>query len=69
MKKLLLILLALVVYALHQDFWYFDKLNIHLGFLPVGLWYQALFVLLCSFTMTTVIGPPGLLHETLPQSR
>lgn len=51
MKKLLLILLALVVYALHQDFWYFDKLNIHLGFLPVGLWYQALFVLLCSLTM------------------
>ncbi len=51
MKKLLLVLFALLVYALHQDVWYFDKLNVHLGFLPVGLWYQALYACLASFAM------------------
>ena len=51
MKKLGLLLFVLIVYALHQDFWYFDKVNVHLGFLPVGLWYQAFFACLCSFMM------------------
>lgn len=50
MKTAGLVLFALIVYALHQDFWYFDKLNVH-GFLPVGLWYQAIFACLCAFMM------------------
>ena len=51
MKKLLIVLFALIVYALHQDYWNFNDVNIRLGFLPVGLWYQALFACLCAFTM------------------
>jgi len=39
--KILIVILALVLFALHQDFWNWDNSNIVLGFLPVGLAYHA----------------------------
>jgi hypothetical protein len=41
-KKYLLCLLVLVVYALHQDFWNWRKTEpLLFGFMPVGLAYHA----------------------------
>ena len=42
MKKYLLCLLVLAVYALHQDFWNWNKTDpLVFGFVPVGLAYHA----------------------------
>jgi len=40
-KKLLLSLLVLAVFFLHQDFWNWKNGGLVLGFLPVGLAYHA----------------------------
>lgn len=42
MKKYLLWLLVLAVYALHQDFWNWEKADpLLFGFVPIGLAYHA----------------------------
>ncbi len=52
MKKLLLLLLILAVYAAHQDFWNWGKADpLIFGFLPVGLAYHAAYSILASAMM------------------
>jgi hypothetical protein len=52
MKIVGLTLLAIAVYALHQDFWNWNKYEpLLFGFLPVGLWYHACYACLCSLWM------------------
>ena len=41
--KRLVIILALLLALLHQDFWFWDEATLVLGFLPVGLAYHAAF--------------------------
>jgi len=55
MKKVLLILMVLTVYVLHQDFW--NWLNAHaiFGFIPVGLAYHAGFSVLCAAMMAVLV--------------
>ena len=36
-------ILALVLFVLHQDFWYWDDRTLVFGFLPIGLAYHILF--------------------------
>ncbi len=56
MKKLWLLLMIVVVYALHQDFWNWKKaLPFVLGFLPVGLAYQAAYSVLAAITMAVLV--------------
>jgi hypothetical protein len=55
MKKLLLFLLIAAVYAAHQDFWNWNKPDMILGFLPVGLAYQAGYSIACSVLMAILV--------------
>ena len=49
MKKLLLILLVVTVYVLHQDFWNWQRIEpLVFGFLPVGLAYHVAYSILAA---------------------
>lgn len=44
MKRTLLILAVVVLYFLHQDFWFWRTAHpMVFGFVPIGLFYQACF--------------------------
>jgi hypothetical protein len=56
MKKLLLLLLILAVYAAHQDYWNWSKPDpMIFGFLPVGLAYQAAYSIACAALMAILV--------------
>ena len=56
MKKLLLFLLIVAVYAAHQDLWNWKKPDpMIFGFLPVGLAYQAAYSIACSVLMAVMV--------------
>lgn len=47
-----LLLLTLVVYLLHQDFWFWrTPYPLVFGFMPIGLFYHACYSLLASLLM------------------
>ena len=55
-KYLLLFLLALVVYLLHQDFWNWKQHEpLIFGFLPVGLAYHAGYSILAAIMMAVFV--------------
>ena len=55
-KTVLLTLLVLAVYVLHQDFWNWKRATpLVLGFLPVGLAYHAAYSLLAALTMALLV--------------
>ncbi len=69
LKPTLLILLLLVVYALHQDFWNWHRSEpLVLGFLPIGLAYHAGYSFLASVTMALLVklAWPKHLEEAVP---
>jgi hypothetical protein len=54
--KWLIYLLAVVVLVMHQDFWNFQKIEpLAIGFLPVGLWYHALYAVVCAILMGLLV--------------
>jgi hypothetical protein len=56
MKRLSLVLLVVVLYALHQDFWFWRAARpLLFGFLPTGIWYHACFTLAVSLVMWVLI--------------
>ena len=56
LKTLLLTLLVLAVYILHQDFWNWKKTEpLVLGFLPIGLAYHAAYSVLAAITMAVLV--------------
>jgi hypothetical protein len=56
MKKLLLLLLILAVYAAHQDLWNWGKSDpLVFGFLPIGLAYQAAYSILAAAMMAVLV--------------
>ena len=49
MKSFALCLLVIIFYALHQDYWNWrTAAPLAFGFLPVGLWYHAVYALACA---------------------
>jgi hypothetical protein len=64
----LLTFIFLVVLFLRHDYWNWDKPGyLLLGFLPVGLWWQALVTILASvmmWLMVTLAWPSHLEQET-----
>jgi len=70
LTKLLLTLLVLVVYLLHQDFWNWKKADLILGFMPVGLAYQAAYSILAAITMAVLVkfAWPKHLENVQPQN-
>lgn len=56
MKRLLLIALVLAFYVLHQDWWLWRTTTpLGLGFLPVGLFYHAVYTLGCAALMGLLV--------------
>ncbi len=55
-KVILLTLMVVLVYLLHQDFWNWRKAEpLILGFLPVGLAYQAVYSILAAIMMAVLV--------------
>jgi hypothetical protein len=48
MAKRVVWFLFVLLFFLHQDFWWWDQSFLVLGFLPVGLAYHAMFSIACS---------------------
>ena len=48
MKRTALYFALLLLFLLHQDFWFWDDSTLLLGFLPVGLAYHAIYCLATS---------------------
>jgi hypothetical protein len=51
-KTLLLVLATAALYALHQDVWFWRRVEpLAFGFLPAGLWYHGLYCLAAALLM------------------
>jgi hypothetical protein len=56
MKAALLAVLTLSLYVLHQDFWFWRMAQpLVFGFLPVGLFYHALYCLVAAVWMGVLV--------------
>jgi hypothetical protein len=56
MKKALLVLAVVVLYALHQDLWFWRKARpLVFGFVPVGLFYHACFSVASALLMGLLV--------------
>ena len=56
MKRLLLTLVVVTLYISHQDFWNWRKAYpMAFGFIPVGLWYHACFVVAAALVMWMLV--------------
>jgi surface polysaccharide O-acyltransferase-like enzyme len=54
-KKVVLSLLVLGVFLLHQDFWNWRNGGLVLGFLPIGLAYHAAYAILSAAMMWVLV--------------
>jgi hypothetical protein len=55
-KVILLTLMVVAVYVLHQDFWNWKKAEpLVFGFLPIGLAYQAGYSILAAIMMAVLV--------------
>jgi len=56
MKRILLVVAFIALYALHQDFWYWrTAYPLVFGFVPIGLFYQACFTVAASLLMWLLV--------------
>lgn len=56
MKRVLLVILVLALYILHQDQWYWRTANpLLFGFLPAGLWYHAVYLIATACVMWALV--------------
>lgn len=56
MKRTLLIIAVIVVYVLHQDFWFWRTARpLVFGFIPIGLFYHACFAVASSLLMWLLV--------------
>jgi hypothetical protein len=56
MKKTLLVLATLTLYLLHQDVWLWRSARpLVFGFLPIGLFYHALYCVLAALLMRLLV--------------
>ena len=55
MKRILLVVAVVALYALHQDFWYWRSKTLVFGFVPIGLFYQACFSVAAALLMWLLV--------------
>ena len=56
MKRLLLVIAVVALYALHQDIWFWRTAHpLVFGFVPIGLFYQACFSAAASLLMWLLV--------------
>jgi Protein of unknown function (DUF3311) len=71
MNRILLIVVVVALYVLHQDFWNWrTPYPLVFGFIPIGLFYQAAFSVAAAFVMWLLVkfAWPGHLEEEVEQS-
>lgn len=56
MKQWFLVLLVIVLYALHQDVWFWRTIEpVVFGFLPIGLFYHVCYTLAVCLVMGLLV--------------
>jgi hypothetical protein len=68
-KNLGLVVAAVVLYALHQDVWFFKTAYpLFFGFLPIGLAYHAAYSVACALLMWLLVAQawPSHLEDEAP---
>ena len=56
MKKLILVLVVVALYILHQDIWFWRTPHpLVFGFLPIGLFYHACFSVAAALVMWMLV--------------
>jgi Protein of unknown function (DUF3311) len=56
MKKLILVLVVVILYILHQDIWFWRTPHpLVFGFLPIGLFYHACFSVAAALVMWMLV--------------
>jgi len=56
MKRLLLVIIVVALYLLHQDFWFWRTAQpLVLGFIPIGLFYHACYTVAVSLMMWLLV--------------
>jgi hypothetical protein len=59
MKRILLVIVVVALYILHQDYWFwytpYFRGSIPFGFIPIGLFYQACFSVACALVMWLLV--------------
>lgn len=55
MKKLVLALVVVILYILHQDVWFWRTPYLVFGFLPIGLFYHACFSVAAALVMWMLV--------------
>ena len=71
MKRILLVVAVVGLYALHQDFWNWRTAHpMVFGFIPIGLFYQGVFSIAASLLMWLLVkfAWPGYLEREVGES-
>jgi len=71
MKRALLVIAVVVLYILHQDFWFWRTARPFVfGFIPIGLFYHALYTVAAALLMWMLVkfAWPSHLEEEVEQS-
>ena len=56
MKRILLVIAAVLLYVLHQDFWFWRTAHpLVFGFVPIGLFYHACFSVAAALLMSLLV--------------
>jgi hypothetical protein len=55
MKRTLLVIAVVALYALHQDFWFWRTARPVFGIIPIGLFYHACFAVASSLLMWLLV--------------
>jgi hypothetical protein len=55
MKRILLVVAVVVLYVLHQDFWFWRSSRLVFGFIPIGLFYHACFSAAAALLMWLLV--------------
>ena len=55
MKRTLLVVAVVVLYLLHQDFWFWRSSRLVFGFIPIGLFYHACFSVAAALLMWLLV--------------
>ncbi len=55
MKKTTVAIVFVILMVLHQDFWNWDKADLVLGFMPIGLAYHAGYSLVAALFWALVV--------------
>ena len=72
MSRILLVIVVVLLYVLHQDFWFWRTAHpLVFGFLPIGLFYQGCYSLAAAFVMWMLVkyAWPSHLEEEIEKSQ